>query len=100
MQTSGWLRKNVDAAKINRCRETGVGDCADIGVRKIGSGANDTFEARDPLSGQMRLVTLRKVTGHPLWVSVSTDMKWVTPHSRMKATNIHSTQPNFTSRRR
>src|SRR3984957_17777447 len=38
------------------------------------SGANGTFEARDPSSGQMRLVTLRKVAGHPLWVSVSTDI--------------------------
>src|SRR5277367_1749679 len=39
------------------------------------SGANSTFEAPDPSSGQMRLVTLLKVAGHPLWVSVSTDMK-------------------------
>jgi diguanylate cyclase (GGDEF)-like protein len=38
------------------------------------SGANSTFEAPDPSSGQMRLVTLLKVAGHPLWVSVSTDM--------------------------
>jgi diguanylate cyclase (GGDEF)-like protein len=38
------------------------------------SGGNTTFEAADPSSGQMRLVTLRKVAGHPLWVSVSTDM--------------------------
>jgi diguanylate cyclase (GGDEF)-like protein len=41
---------------------------------EIRSGANSTFEAPDPSSGQMRLVTLRKVAGHPLWVSVSTDM--------------------------
>jgi diguanylate cyclase (GGDEF)-like protein len=38
------------------------------------NGANSTFETADPSSGQMRLVTLRKITGHPLWVSVSTDM--------------------------
>ena len=38
------------------------------------SGANGTFEARDPSTGQMRLVTLLKVAGHPLWVSVSTDL--------------------------
>jgi PAS domain-containing protein len=38
------------------------------------SGANRTFEAPDPSSGQMRLVTLLKVAGHPLWVSVSTDL--------------------------
>ena len=37
-------------------------------------GANSTFEDTDPSDGQMRLVTLRKVSGHPLWVSVSTDM--------------------------
>ena len=38
------------------------------------NGANNTFETADPSTGQMRLVTLRKVAGHPLWVSVSTDM--------------------------
>jgi diguanylate cyclase (GGDEF)-like protein len=37
-------------------------------------GANSTFEYADPSDGQMRLVTLRKVSGQPLWVSVSTDM--------------------------
>ena len=37
-------------------------------------GANTTFEYTDPSDGLMRLVTLRKVAGHPLWVSVSTDM--------------------------
>jgi diguanylate cyclase (GGDEF)-like protein len=38
------------------------------------SGANSTFETPDPSGGQMRLVTLLKVAGHPLWVSVSTDV--------------------------
>ncbi len=38
------------------------------------NGTNNTFETADPSTGQMRLVTLRKVAGHPLWVSVSTDM--------------------------
>jgi diguanylate cyclase (GGDEF)-like protein len=38
------------------------------------NGANNTFETADPSNGQMRLVTLRKVSGHPLWVSVSTDL--------------------------
>jgi diguanylate cyclase (GGDEF)-like protein len=38
------------------------------------AGTNSTFETADPSTAQMRLVTLRKVTGHPLWVSVSTDM--------------------------
>jgi diguanylate cyclase (GGDEF)-like protein len=42
---------------------------------EIHSGANGTFEAPDPSSGQVQLVTLRNVAGHPLWVSVSTDMK-------------------------
>jgi diguanylate cyclase (GGDEF)-like protein len=37
-------------------------------------GANTTFEYTDPSDGLMRLVTLRKVADHPLWVSVSTDM--------------------------
>jgi diguanylate cyclase (GGDEF)-like protein len=37
-------------------------------------GANSTFEYTDPSDGEMRLVTLRKVSGQPLWVSVSTDM--------------------------
>ena len=37
-------------------------------------GANTTFEYTDSSDGLMRLVTLRKVGGHPLWVSVSTDM--------------------------
>jgi diguanylate cyclase (GGDEF)-like protein len=38
------------------------------------NGTNSTFETADPSTGQLRLVTLRKVAGHPLWVSVSTDM--------------------------
>jgi diguanylate cyclase (GGDEF)-like protein len=36
-------------------------------------GTNSTFEYADPSDGLTRLVTLRKVAGHPLWVSVSTD---------------------------
>jgi diguanylate cyclase (GGDEF)-like protein len=39
---------------------------------KIGAG-NKTFEIADPATGQPRLVTVRKVRGHPLWVSVSTN---------------------------
>jgi diguanylate cyclase (GGDEF)-like protein len=38
------------------------------------TGANSTFEYADPSDKQLRLVTLRKVSGQPLWVSVSTDM--------------------------
>jgi diguanylate cyclase (GGDEF)-like protein len=41
---------------------------------RMHNSTNSTFEAADPSTGQMRLVTLRKVAGHPLWVSVSTDM--------------------------
>ena len=37
------------------------------------TGANATFEATDPADGRVRLDTLRKVKGHPLWVSVSVD---------------------------
>ena len=35
--------------------------------------ANATFEDIDPTTGKTRLVTFRKVRGHPLWVSVSID---------------------------
>jgi diguanylate cyclase (GGDEF)-like protein len=38
------------------------------------NGTTSTFEYTDPSDNQLRLVTLRKVSGHPLWVSVSTDM--------------------------
>jgi diguanylate cyclase (GGDEF)-like protein len=34
---------------------------------------NSQFEERDRLTGQMRLIALRKVKGQPLWVSVSLD---------------------------
>jgi len=34
---------------------------------------NGEFEIQDGLTGQIRLVTLRKVKGQPLWVSVSLD---------------------------
>jgi diguanylate cyclase (GGDEF)-like protein len=40
----------------------------------IHKGENTTFEYSDRSDGQMRLVTLRKVAGQPLWVSVSIDM--------------------------
>jgi PAS domain-containing protein len=39
----------------------------------IRAGANATFEDDTPASGDARLVTVRKVKGHPLWVSVSVD---------------------------
>jgi diguanylate cyclase (GGDEF)-like protein len=49
----------------------------DLGGTKLFSemhkGTNTTFEYADPSDGVMRLVTLRKVADHPLWVSVSTD---------------------------
>jgi PAS domain-containing protein len=44
--------------------------------------ANSTFEAVDPSTGQMRLQTLRKVTGHPLWVGVSSDLSEIYKSSR------------------
>jgi len=34
-------------------------------------GSNATFESVDLSDGQVRLDTIRKVRGHPLWVSVS-----------------------------
>jgi diguanylate cyclase (GGDEF)-like protein len=44
--------------------------------------ANSTFETADPSTGQMRLQTLRKVAGHPLWVGVSTDLNEIYKSSR------------------
>jgi diguanylate cyclase (GGDEF)-like protein len=40
---------------------------------QIQAGNNSTFEDADPANGGVRLVTVRKVRGHPLWVSVSTN---------------------------
>jgi PAS domain-containing protein len=40
---------------------------------RMQSGSNSTFESRDESTGEGRLITVRKVKGHPLWVSVSTD---------------------------
>jgi diguanylate cyclase (GGDEF)-like protein len=37
------------------------------------SGVNSSFEQPDPSTGAIRLITLRKVRGEPLWVSVSLD---------------------------
>ncbi|MFD2181902.1 EAL domain-containing protein [Rhodoplanes azumiensis] len=39
----------------------------------IMAGANTSFDMIDGASGDPRLVTLRKVRGHPLWVSVAVD---------------------------
>jgi diguanylate cyclase (GGDEF)-like protein len=38
---------------------------------RMQEGSNATFETADPTDGQVRLDTIRKVRGHPLWVSVS-----------------------------
>jgi diguanylate cyclase (GGDEF)-like protein len=40
---------------------------------RMQSRTNHTFEQRDASTGQSRLVALRKVKGHPLWVTVSLD---------------------------
>jgi diguanylate cyclase (GGDEF)-like protein len=40
-------------------------------IEKIRMGINSAFELPDPVTGQARLMTLRKVKGHPLWVLVS-----------------------------
>ena len=37
------------------------------------AGANTTFEDNSFSDGEAQLVTLRKVRGHPLWVSVSSN---------------------------
>ncbi|CAL8979877.1 putative signaling protein [Rhodoplanes serenus] len=42
-------------------------------LRHMLAGANVTFDNVDPVTGETRLVTLRKVRGHPLWVAVSVD---------------------------
>ncbi|MFL9828259.1 PAS-domain containing protein, partial [Rhodoplanes sp. SY1] len=39
----------------------------------IAAGTNNTFDMIDPESDDPRLVTIRKVRGHPLWVSVGVD---------------------------
>ena len=41
-------------------------------MRKIQAGASATFEDVDPATGEGHLTTIRKVNGHPLWVSIST----------------------------
>ncbi len=43
-------------------------------VEEMRTGVNQTFEIVEPSVGEPRLVTLRHVRGHPLWVSVSTNM--------------------------
>jgi diguanylate cyclase (GGDEF)-like protein len=48
---------------------------------RMQSRANHTFEQRDASTGQTRLVALRKVKGHPLWVTVSLDKDDVTASS-------------------
>lgn len=41
-------------------------------MSSIRAGANATFEDVNPATDEGRLITTRKVNGHPLWVSVST----------------------------
>jgi diguanylate cyclase (GGDEF)-like protein len=41
--------------------------------RRLQAGANATFEDNSVDNGEAQLVTLRKVRGHPLWVSVSSN---------------------------
>ncbi len=36
-------------------------------------GSNATFDFTDQTTGEVSLTTIRKVKGHPLWVSVSTN---------------------------
>src|SRR3984885_4253801 len=45
-------------------------------------GTNSTFDTAVPSSGQMRLETVRKVAGHPLWVDVSADLSEIYKSSR------------------
>ena len=45
-------------------------------------GTNSTFDTAVPSSGQMRLETVRKVAGHPLWVGVSADLSEIYKSSR------------------
>ncbi len=40
-------------------------------ARHLQAESGATFEDQDPVTGQPRLVTVRNVRGHPLWVSVS-----------------------------
>jgi diguanylate cyclase (GGDEF)-like protein len=48
---------------------------------RMQSRTNSTFEQRIASTGQTRLVALRKVKGHPLWVTVSLDRDEVTASS-------------------
>jgi diguanylate cyclase (GGDEF)-like protein len=52
------LGQNLDGSKL---------------LAHIRAGANATFEDDTPAGGDARLITVRKVKGHPLWVSVSVD---------------------------
>jgi diguanylate cyclase (GGDEF)-like protein len=40
---------------------------------RMRAGDNGTFESSDTIDGKTRLDTIRKIRGHPLWVSVSVD---------------------------
>jgi diguanylate cyclase (GGDEF)-like protein len=40
---------------------------------RMQAGTNSTFEDADQSSGEVHLVTIRKVRDHPLWVSISTN---------------------------
>ncbi len=40
---------------------------------RMRAGGDSTFKDVDPSNGEVHLVTVRKVRGHPLWVSVSTN---------------------------
>ncbi len=44
-------------------------------LSRIEAGDNATFEESSSLAGPSKLVTIRKVRGHPLWVSVSIDKR-------------------------
>ena len=49
-------------------------DLADTEVfKRLQAGVNTTFEDNSFADGEAQLVTLRKVRGHPLWVSVSSN---------------------------
>ena len=50
--------------------------------RRALAAANTTFEDVDPATGQTRLVTFRKVRGHPLFVAVSLDRNEIFRGSR------------------
>ncbi len=40
-------------------------------AKHVRAGVNATFDYTDPANGETRLVTVRQVKGHPLWVGVS-----------------------------